>query len=330
MADTARPASRQSKQPLAQVEPRPSNAASGAAHTSPSRAGAADAPRAGCAHAQPEEHRPRHPEARAGGDHRSVGVGQVEPRLRHAVRRRAAPLCREPVDLCAAVPATDGQARRRPDRGPVAGHQHRAEGQLAQPALHGGHDHRGARLPAPAVRARRHAVLPRPRAAAAGAERQPDGRRRARAAAGHAAGGAGAGGARPQGRIQRAVRADAGAGLRALSHRRRRRRAPRGRGHRAAAAEEDREARHRRGDRPPARAARDEAAAGRELRGGAAHRRRPRDRARARHDRRRANTCFPTASPARCAAIRCPSWSRGCSRSTRRWAPARTATASAR
>ncbi len=51
------------------------------------------------------------------------------------------------------------------DRGPVAGHQHRAEGELAQPALHRRHDHRDPRLPAAAVRARRHAVLPRPRAA---------------------------------------------------------------------------------------------------------------------------------------------------------------------
>jgi excinuclease ABC subunit A len=47
----------------------------------------------------------------------------------------------------------------------------------------------------------------------------------------------------------------------------------------AAAAEEEREARHRRGDRPPARCARHEAAPGRELRGRAAHRRRPRHRA---------------------------------------------------
>ena len=63
------------------------------------------------------------------------------------------------------------------------GHQHRAEGHLAQPALDGRHRHRDPRLPAPAVRPRRHALLPRPPPAAAGAEREPDGRRRARAAA---------------------------------------------------------------------------------------------------------------------------------------------------
>ena len=55
---------------------------------------------------------------------------------------------------------------------------------------------------------------------AAGAERQPDGRRDAGAAGRDAADGARAGRARPQGRVRRAVRADAGAGLRALSRRR--------------------------------------------------------------------------------------------------------------
>ena len=36
------------------------------------------------------------------------------------------------------------------------GHRHRAEGDLAQSALHRRHGHRDLRLPAPAVRARRH------------------------------------------------------------------------------------------------------------------------------------------------------------------------------
>ena len=35
------------------------------------------------------------------------------------------------------------------------------------------------------------------------------------------------------------------------------------------------------------------------------------------------STCSAASSPARCAAIRWPSWSRACSRSTRPWAPAR-------
>ena len=40
------------------------------------------------------------------------------------------------------------------------------------------------------------------------------------------------------------------------------------------------------------------------------------------------NTCSPPSSPARSAAMRCRNWSRACSRSTTRWAPARSATAS--
>ena len=88
------------------------------------------------------------------------------------------------------------------------------------PRSHRGHGDRDPRLPAPAVRPRRHALLPRPRPAAAGPERGPDGRRRAGPARGHPADGAEPGGARPQGRVHRAVCRHAGAGLCALSHRR--------------------------------------------------------------------------------------------------------------
>ena len=235
------------------------------------------AARAGCPHPQPEEHRPRHPEARAGGDHRAVGFGQVEPCLRHPVRRRAAALCREPVGLRAPVPAADGQARRRRDRGPVARDRDRAEGHQPQPALDRRHHHRDPRLPASAVRARRHALLPGPRPAAGGAEHRADGGRGDGAARGHQARGAGAGRARPQGRVRRTLRRHAGAGLCAFSRRR-----AGGRSRRAAQAEEDREARHRRRDRPSQGSRRSAAAAGRELRGGDAHRRRAGDRARTR------------------------------------------------
>jgi excinuclease UvrABC ATPase subunit len=54
------------------------------------------------------------------------------------------------------------------------------------------------------------------------------------------------------------------------------------------------------------------------------------DRRRGRPRPRTASTCSATALPARCAATRCRNWSRGCSPSTRRWAPARSATAWAR
>ena len=56
---------------------------------------------------------------------------------------------------------------------------------LAQPALDRRHRHRDLRLPAPAVRARRHPALPRPRHAARGAERVADGGHRAGAARRH-------------------------------------------------------------------------------------------------------------------------------------------------
>ncbi len=121
----------------------------------------------------------------------------------------------------------------------------------AQPPQHGRHHHRDPRLPAPALRPRRHALLSRPRPAAAGAEREPDGRRRAGAARRHEADDPGARGARPQGRVRGPLRRHAGARLRALSRRQRRpaRRGGRGRG--PAGAEEEREARHRRRHRPP-------------------------------------------------------------------------------
>ena len=77
------------------------------------------------------------------------------------------------------VPRPDGQARRRLHRGAVAGHLHRPEVGLPQPAVHGRHDHRGLRLPPPAVRPHRRAPLPGPRRAA-GAPDAPADRRPAR------------------------------------------------------------------------------------------------------------------------------------------------------
>ena len=96
----------------------------------------------------------------ARGHHRALGLGQVVARLRHHLRRGAAALRRVAVGLRAPVPRADGEARRRLDRRALAGDLDRAEDDVAQPALDGRHRHRDLRLPAPAVRARRHAALP--------------------------------------------------------------------------------------------------------------------------------------------------------------------------
>ncbi len=56
------------------------------------------------------------------------------------------------------------------------GDLHRAEGDLAQPALDRRHGHRDPRLPAPALRPRRHTLLPGARPAAGSADGIADGR----------------------------------------------------------------------------------------------------------------------------------------------------------
>ena len=69
----------------------------------------------------------RHPARPAGRDHRPLGQRQVLARLRHALRRGPAPLRRVALRLRAPVPRPDGEARRRVDRGALAGHRDRAE-----------------------------------------------------------------------------------------------------------------------------------------------------------------------------------------------------------
>ena len=105
------------------------------------------------------------------------GFGQVEPRVRHDLRRGPAAVRRVAVGLRAAVPRPDGQARRRLHRGPLARGLDRPEVHQPQPALHGRHDHRGLRLPAAALRPGGRAALPglraRDREADAAADRRP-------------------------------------------------------------------------------------------------------------------------------------------------------------
>ena len=93
------------------------------------------------------------------------------------------------------------------------GHLDRAEDHLEEPALDGRHGHRDLRLPARALRPRRHPALSRLRPRDLRADRAADGRSRADAAGGHAAAGPGAGHPRAQGRVQEALLRSAAAGL---------------------------------------------------------------------------------------------------------------------
>ena len=213
--------------------------------------------------------------------------------------------------------------------GPVARRSRSSRNRPPQPALDGRHDHRDPRLPAPAVRARRHAALPGPRLPAGSADRQPDGRPGAgdggrRGTRRPALDAAGTGGARSQGRAPAGVRTVACTGLRA-----RPREWPRARDRRGADAGAAPEAHHRSGDRPLQAARRHPPAPGRILRDRAEARRRHGHRAVDGRQRSRAAAVLVEVSPARSATTRCRNWNRGCSRSTRRWARARAATASA-
>ena len=142
-----------------------------------------------------------------------------------------------------------------------------------------------------------------------------------RAARGHAVHGQRAGRPRPQGRVPRPVRAPAQRGLHA---RQGRRRAAPARG--AADARQEVQA-HDRGRRRPARdEGRPAAAADAVGRDGGRARRGARH---GRPGRRSESRTTPSGSPAPSTASRCPSSSRGSSRSTRRTAPARAAPGSA-
>ena len=178
-------------------------------------------PHLGCARAQPQGRLPRAAARRPDRHHRALGLRQVEPCLRHDLRRGPAPLRRVAVGLRAPVPGPDGQARRRLDRGPLAGDLDRPEDDLAQPALDGRHRHRDLRLPAPAVGADRPSALPQLRRADRRAVGRADRRPRDDARRGHPVHGARAGRARAQGRVQGPARGAARGGLHARQDRRR-------------------------------------------------------------------------------------------------------------
>ena len=127
----------------------------------------------------------------------------------------------------------------------------RAEDHLEEPALDRRHRHRDLRLPAAAVRPRRHALLAGDRPADRGAAGQPDGRHHHGAARGHARLPAGADRPRPQGRVPQGIRGPAQAGLPAGQGQRR---VPRPR--RAARARQEVPPQHRRRRRPRSSCAR--------------------------------------------------------------------------
>ncbi len=201
--------------------------------------------------AQPQGRVPRPASGRPDRLHRPLGLRQVEPGLRHDLRRGPASIRGEPVVVRPPVPRADGQAGRRLHRGALPGGVHRPEVHLTQPSFHRGHHHRGVRLPPPAVRPHRRAALPglrrRHRPADAAADRGSG----ARPAGRNPFPGAGARRPGAQGRVRRPLPAAAGSGL-LTSPGRRRGRCPGGRAH----PEEAGEAHHRGGGRSPDRQAR--------------------------------------------------------------------------
>ena len=155
--------------------------------------------------AQPQGHLARPTARLADRVHRPLRVGQVQPGLRHHLRRGSAPLRRVAVGVRPAVPRPDGQARRRLHRGPVAGGLDRPEVHVEEPPFHGRHHHRGLRLPPAALRPRRPSPLPGLRRADRAADAAADRRPRARPRGGPPLPGARAGDPRPQGGVHRAL-----------------------------------------------------------------------------------------------------------------------------
>ncbi len=116
------------------------------------RRAAHDDRRAGRARPQPEEHLGRDPARQPHRRHRPLGLGQVEPGVRHDLRRGAAALHGVALELRQALRRAGGEAGRRLRLRPVAGDLDRAEDARQQPALDRRHDDRHRQLPEPAVR----------------------------------------------------------------------------------------------------------------------------------------------------------------------------------
>ncbi len=197
--------------------------------------------------AQPEGHHRPAPAERPHLHHRALRLREVEPRVRHDLRRGPAALRRVALRVRAPVPADDGEARRRLDRRAQPGDLDRPEDDLAEPALDGRHRHRDLRLPPAALRAGGPSALPGVREADLGPVDRLDRRADPRAARRVAVHRQRAGRPRSQGRVPRAVRGAPQRGL--LAHQGRRRAAH---ARRAADARQEVQA-HDRGGRRPAR-----------------------------------------------------------------------------
>ena len=115
----------------------------------------------GRAHSQPRQYLARNSARQADRRHGRFGLGQIEPGVRHALCRGAAPLRAEPLDLRAAVPRADGAAGRRCDFRNPAGARAAPEEHHQECALDGRHRHRNQRLPAAAVCDGRKTMCPR-------------------------------------------------------------------------------------------------------------------------------------------------------------------------
>ena len=111
--------------------------------------------------AQPQESRPRHPHGRDDRGHRAQRLRQVQPRLRHPLRRGPAALRRDLQRLRAPVPRPHGPPGRGPRGRRPARDRHRPDQPCAHQPQHGRHDDRAERPPEAAVRARGAALRPR-------------------------------------------------------------------------------------------------------------------------------------------------------------------------
>ena len=138
------------------------------------RLGAHDDRRAGRARPQPQEHLGRDPARQAHRGHRALGLGQVEPGVRHHLRRGAAAVHGIAVQLREAVRRPGRQTGRGLRLRPVPGDLHRAEDDRQQPALDRRHHDRHRQLSEPAVRDHRRAALPAHRRADAEPDGKPD------------------------------------------------------------------------------------------------------------------------------------------------------------